>query len=110
MASPYVIAYVAIGLLGLIYLALLHFLFERLASHHSSTWQTLGSPQFFSNLQLGTLGKVIRFVARGEYRLLQDATLNLLCVSAAVLLAVCIVGSFCLQFVFYRGGGRFPAA
>ena len=110
MASPYVIAYFAIAVMGVVYLVVLHLLFERLASRHNSTWQALGSPRFFSSLRLDALGKLARFVARGEYRPLQDSALKWLCVGAVVLLAVCVLGSLFLQAVFYRSGGHWPAA
>ena len=108
MPSLYTVAYIAAGALGLVYLLLLHLLFERLASRHASTWQDIGSPQFFSNLQLRTIFRVFRFLARRDYLELNDPVATWLALSASVLLIVVVVGYAYLQVVFYANGGRWP--
>jgi len=110
VASPYVIAYLAAGVVALLYLVLLHLLFERLASHHASTWQALGRPEFFSNLRFGTGLRVLRFLARRDYLELRDPVATCLALSASALLVLVVLVCGYLQVVFYRNGYRWPAA
>ena len=109
MPSPYVIAYIAAGALALLCLVLLHFLFERLASRHASTWESLGSPEFFSRVPPATGWNVLRFLGRREYLSLKDPTTTALALGASALLIVVLLVSLYLQAVFFRNGGRWPA-
>jgi hypothetical protein len=106
--SPYVIAYLGAGALGLVYLVILHFMFERLASHHPNEWERLGCPEFFSNLQLGTLWRVLRFLGSGGHRSLNDPLLTALARSSLIVLMVVMGVSIYLQVVFIENGDRWP--
>jgi hypothetical protein len=108
--SPYVIAYFAAGAMGLVYLVLLHLLFERLESRHASTWQALGCPEFFSNLRFETGLRVVRFLARRDYLELNDPVATWLGLGASVLLLVVVLVCGYLQVVFYWNGYRWPAS
>ena len=107
--SPYVIAYFAAGAMGLLYLVLLHLLFERLESRHASTWQALGRPEFF-NVRLETGPRVLRFLARREYLELNDPVATWLGLGASLLLLVVVLVCGYLQMIFYRNGYRWPAS
>jgi len=109
MPSLYLIAYLAVGALGLVSLVILHFLFERLASRHATTWKDLGSPEFFSSMHPVTLWKVLRFLGARHYRSLSDSVTTWLAASASALLFVVVLVSVYLQIVFFMAGGRWPA-
>ena len=106
--SPYLIAYFAAAAMGLVYLVLLHFLFERLASRHVSTWEGLGSPAFFSSMNFGTVFRVLRFLLRRDYLGLNDPVAARLASSALVLLIAVVLICTYVQVVFYANGGRWP--
>ncbi len=61
MPLRYAVAYIAAAVLGFAYLAVMHFLFKRLESHHASTWEDIGSPGFFSSMHFTTMLRVLRF-------------------------------------------------
>jgi len=108
MPLPYVAACIAAAALGLAYLLVMHFLFERLASRHASTWVEIGSPEFFSSLHFATVLRVVRFLARMDYLALNDPVATRLALSASVLLIVIVVVCVYLQLVFYENGARWP--
>jgi hypothetical protein len=109
MPSLYVIGYVTTGVLTLAFFVALYFLFERLASHHASTWQDLGSPEFFARPQPGTWRNVLRFFGRCEYFSLRDPLASALALSASVLFVLVLAISLYLQIVFYMHRSRWPA-
>src|SRR5579872_382266 len=108
MPLRYAIACIAAGALGLAYLAVMHLLFKRLASHHASTWHDLGSPEFFASLHLTTMLKVIGFLARKDYIELNDPVAARLAVGASLLLILIALGCAYLQVVFFVNGLRWP--
>jgi len=110
MPLPYAAACIAIAALGLAYLMVMHFLFERLASRHASTWEDIGSPEFLSSLHFTTMLRVLRFLVRRDYLELNDAVATRLALSASVLLIAIVVVCVYLQVVFYDNGLRWPAA
>ncbi len=110
MPLPYAAACIAAAALALAYLVVMHYLFERLASRHASTWEDIGSPEFLSSLHFTTMLNVLRFLARRDYLELNDPVTTRLALSASVLLVVIVVGCVYLQAVFYENGLRWPAA
>jgi hypothetical protein len=108
MPLRYAVAYIAAAALGLAYLAVMHFLFKRLASHHASTWEDIGSPEFFASLHFTTMLRVLGFLARKDYLELNDPVATRLALSASFLLIVIAVGCAYLQVVFYVNGLRWP--
>ena len=109
MPSSYVIAYVTTGALTLAFFAVLYILFGRLASRHASTWEALGSPEFFTKPQPGTAWKVLRFFGKSEYLSLNDSVTRALAICASGLFILVLVVSLYLQVVFFTHGGRWPA-
>lgn len=108
MPLPYAAACIAVAALGLAYLLVMHYLFARLASHHSSTWEDIGSPEFLSSLHLTTMLRVLRFLARRDYLELKDPVATRLALSASALLVVIVLVCAYLQVVFYENGLRWP--
>ena|SRR5579863_7422004 len=110
MPLPYAAACITAAALGLAYLLVMHFLFERLASHHASTWQDIGSPEYLSSLHVTTMLRVLRFLARRDYLEFNDPVTTRLALSATVLLIVIAAICAYLQMVFYENGLRWPQA
>jgi hypothetical protein len=110
MPLPYAAACIAVIALGLAYLFVMHFLFERLASRHASTWKEIGSPEFLSSLHFATMLRVLAFLARRDYLELDDPVATCLAFGASVLLIVMAVVCAYLQVVFYENGLRWPLA
>ena len=110
MPLPYAAACIAGAALGLAYLVVMHFLFERLASRHASTWEDIGSPEFLSSLQFTTMFRVLRFLARRDYLELNDPVAARLALSASVLLIVILLVCAYLQVVFYENALQWPLA
>jgi hypothetical protein len=108
MPLRYAVACIAAAALGLAYLAVMHFLFKRLASHHASTWEDIGSPEFFASLHFTTMLRVLGFLARRNYLELHDPIATRLALSASFLLIVIAAGCAFLQVVFYVNGLRWP--
>jgi hypothetical protein len=108
MPLRYAVAYIAAAALGLAYLAVMHFLFKRLASQHASTWEDIGSPEFFSSLHFTTMLRVLGFLARRDYLELNDPVATPLALSASFLLIVIAIVFVYLQVVFYVNGVRWP--
>jgi hypothetical protein len=108
MPLRYAVAYIAAAALGLAYLAVMHFLFKRLASHHASMWEDIGSPEFFSSLHFTTMLSVLGFLARRDYLELNDPVATRLALSASFLLIVIAAICAYLQVVFYENGVRWP--
>jgi len=108
MPLRYAVACIAAACLGLAYLAVMHFLFKRLASHHASTWKDIGSPEFFSSLHFTTMLRVLGFLARRDYLELNDPVATRLALGASFLLIVIAVVCVFLQVVFYVDGIRWP--
>jgi hypothetical protein len=108
MPLRYAVACIAAAALGLAYLAVMHFLFKRLASHHASTWKDIGSPEYFASLHFTAMLRVLGFLARRNYLELNDPVATRLALSASFLLIVIAVGSAFLQVVFYVNGLRWP--
>jgi hypothetical protein len=108
MPLRYAVAYIAAAVMGIAYLAVMHFLFKRLALHHASTWEDIGSPEFLSSLHFRTMLRVLGFLARREYVELNDPVATRLALSASFLLIVIAVGCAYLQVVFYVNGLRWP--
>jgi hypothetical protein len=110
MPFPYAIACIAAAALVLAYLVVMHFLFERLASRHASTWEDIGSPEGLSSLHFTTMLRVLRFLARRDYLELNDPVTTRLALSASIVLIAIVVVCAYLQVVFYENGLRWPAA
>ena len=108
MPLRYAVAYIAAAVLGLAYLAVMHFLFKRLASHHASTWEDIGSPEFFASLHFTTMLRVLGFLVRKDYLELNDPVATRLALGASFLLIAIAVGCAYLQVVFYLNGLRWP--
>lgn len=108
MPLPYAVAFITAAALGFAYLAVMHFLFKRLASHHAATWEEIGSPEFLSSLHFTTMLRVVGFLARRDYLALNDPVATRLALSASFLLIVIAVGCVYLQVVFYVNGLRWP--
>ena len=108
MPLPYAAACIAAAALGLGYLLVMHLLFERLASHHASIWEDMGSPGSLSSLHFTTMFRVLRFLAKRDYLELNDTVATRLALSASVLLIVIVVVCAYLQVVFYENGLRWP--
>ena len=79
------------------YLAVVHFLFERLANAHGPTWEQLGCPRLFKRLAFGDTLKFFRFLWRGEYASLNDPVVTSLAVAASALLISLVPLSIYLQ-------------
>jgi hypothetical protein len=109
MPLPYAACIVAAAL-GLAYLLVMHLLFERLASHHTSGWEDIGSPESLSSLHFRTMLRVLGFLARRDYLEFNDPITTRLAVSAKVLLIAIVVLCVYLQVVFYDNGLRWPLA
>src|SRR5579863_1955507 len=108
MSLPDVAACIVAAALGLAYLLVMHFLFERLASRHASSWEAIGSPESLSSLHFTTMLLVLRFLARSDYRQFDDPVATRLAVGAKVLLIAIVVFCVYLQVVFYDNGLRWP--
>jgi hypothetical protein len=108
MPLRYAVACTATAGLGLAYLAVMHFLFKRLASHHASTWEDIGSPELLASLHFTTMLRVLGFLARQDYLDLNDPVATRLALIASFLLIVIAVGCVYLQVVFYVNGLRWP--
>ncbi len=108
MPLPYAAACIAFAALAVAYLLVMHFLFERLASHHGSMWKEIGSPGSLSSLHLATMFKVFRFLARRQYLELNDLVITRWAWIALVLLILGAIVCVYLQLVFYENGLRWP--
>jgi len=108
MPLPYAAACIAAAALVVGYLLVMHCLFERLASHHVSTWKDIGSPGSLSSLHLATMFKVLRFLANRDYLELNDLAITRLAWIASILLILGVVLCVYLQLVFYENGLRWP--
>ncbi len=108
MPLPYAAGCIAAVALGLGYVLVMHFLFERLASHHASTWEDIGSPGSLSSLHFTTMLKVLRFLVRRDYLQLNDLVATRLALLGSILLAVIVVVCAYMQVVFYDNGLRWP--
>jgi hypothetical protein len=108
MPLPYAAACIAAAALGLAYLLVMHFFFQRLASHHALMWKEIGSPGILSSLHFATMLRVLRFLSRRDYLELNDPVATRLALSASVLLIVIAVICVYLQVVFYDNGLRWP--
>lgn len=109
MPLPYAAACIAAAALGLAYLLVMHFLFERLASHHAPTWKDIGSPQFLSSLHFTTMLSMLRFLARRDYLELNDPVATRLALIASALVIAIVAICAYLQVVFYENGLRWPS-
>ncbi len=108
MPLRYAVAFVAATALALAYLVVMHFLFKRLASHHASAWEDIGSPEFLSSLHFTTMLRVLGFLARRDYLELNDPVATRLALSASFLLIVIAGVCIYLQVVFYVNALRWP--
>jgi len=104
--SAFTTVFVALGVISLVYLALVHVLFQRLASKHMRTWESLGSPTLFGPFGIGSTLKVMRFLLRGEYASLDDIVVTRLARVSTAILIIGVVVSLTLQVIFYSHGSR----
>jgi hypothetical protein len=80
-----------------VYFAVVHFLFERLANAHGLIWEELGCPRLFKRLAFGDTLKFLRFLWRREYLPLNDSILTSLSIAASALLVSILPLSIYLQ-------------
>ena len=59
-------------------LVLTQFFLRRLRTHHSPTWEALGSPTLVLNNTIRNSTRTCRFIWDGEYRVLDDPVLDML--------------------------------
>ena len=109
MPTPFATAYLVGALLALICLVVMHFLYERLMWQHGAKWEEIGRPAFFSGLGIQTTFRVYRFLAKREYRELNDPVLTRLSLGVMILLVVAVLTPIALKTVFNFRDGVWPS-
>jgi hypothetical protein len=84
---------------------MLSILCKRLADRHVVTWEHLGRPALLGGGAGSTL-KVLRFLWRREYLVLEDPVVTRLAQMVSVLVVAVVAVSLTLQVIFYVHGGR----
>lgn len=109
MPTPFLTAYLVGAFLALACLVVMHFLYERLMWQHSTKWEELGRPAFFSGLGILATFRVYRFLAKREYRELNDPVLSRLSLGVIVLLVVAVLAPVAVKAAFYFRDGVWPS-
>jgi hypothetical protein len=102
--STFLTVFISVGVISVAYLVVLHFLYERLAENHIATYNSLGSPMFFSNLGVSAGLKVLRFLILRRYRRMNDVVVVRLADTALGLLVISVLGSIALNIMFSLNG------
>ena len=93
-----------VAILGLSWVVMMYFVFERMKWRHPEQYEALGEPDLFWNNSMKSSTAALRFLVRRDHKGLNDRGFSLLCDSTLLVLAAFAVVFFGLFFWRLSGG------